>query len=284
MSLQVKSKMIIDNIETKMNSWIKTLPISLQEKTQRSYIVTGGAIASMLLNEQPKDYDVYFDDVSVCKDLSNHYMKLYANKHQDKNIRNIDVIGTSNSVKINFMQDTPFQSKNSMKMFRNISESKELVRSESSYEPLIITSNAITLANDIQIITRFVGDPSFIHSNFDFLHAMNYFSKKDGLKLTNVSLDCVRSKELKYVNSIFPIAAIIRVKKFIKRGWNINSGEIFKICWDIAHLDLDNPETLRTQLTGFYGQEFHQILSEMDTNGYDLTRESLANLVSKIFI
>jgi hypothetical protein len=50
-----KRKTIVQTIENKMNAWIKTLPESMREKVNNDYIVTGGAIASMLLG------DLFFD-------------------------------------------------------------------------------------------------------------------------------------------------------------------------------------------------------------------------------
>lgn len=284
---KAKTKMIVSKIESKMNSWISTLPLPLQLKVSNSYIVTGGAIASMLLDEEPKDYDVYFSDVQVCKELANHYVKQFQNKTSKQT--SVNIIGNSNSVKIEMMTGmepgirTPISMQPKFENF--IGDPSDLKKNhpQNSYIPLLITANAITLSDDLQIITRFVGNAEFIHSNFDFLHAMNYFSQEAKLQLTNISLECIREKQLKYCNSQFPIAAIIRLKKFIKRGWNINAGEIFKICWDIAHLNLDDPETLKNQITGFYGREFISLLNEMDQLNYEMTREKLANIVSRLF-
>jgi len=46
---------------------------------------------------------------------------------------------------------------------------------EQKYSPVFISSNAITLSDDIQIIVRFYGSPSEIHDTYDFVHTKAYY-------------------------------------------------------------------------------------------------------------
>ena len=53
------------------------------EEIQDSYIVTGGAIVSLLQGEMPNDFDLYFKNTNVCVKLANYYLSTYV-KDEDK--------------------------------------------------------------------------------------------------------------------------------------------------------------------------------------------------------
>jgi hypothetical protein len=121
---------------------------------------------------------------------------------------------------------------------------------EKKYQVAFLSQNAISLTDDLQIVLRFNGNNEEIHKTFDFVHATNYFTFKDGL-VTNVNaLECILSRTLKYQGSLYPITSIVRMKKFINRGWNISAGEMLKVMFQISELDLKNPEILEEQLIG----------------------------------
>jgi hypothetical protein len=46
-------------------------------------------------------------------------------------------------------------------------------KTKPKYRPVFFSSNAITLSDKIQIVTRFYGNAGQIHSNFDYVHATN---------------------------------------------------------------------------------------------------------------
>lgn len=160
------------------------------------------------------------------------------------------------------------------------------------YKPIFISSNAITLSHKIQIVLRFYGDPAVIHSNYDFIHVTNYWTSWDQKIVTNTrALESILAKELLYIGSRYPLASIIRMKKFINRGWTCNAGQIVKMVMQLNDLDLNNPYILEEQLTGVDVAYFHQLLrtirqkyenalannSEFDVRSYFLS------VVSKMF-
>jgi len=132
----------------------------------------------------------------------------------------------------------------------HLDEIDETESNSNKFKPIYITSNAITLSHKVQIVIRFYGKPDVIHSNYDFKHVTNYWTYDTGLVTNARALECILSKELVYVGSRYPLASIIRMRKFIARGWTCNAGQIIKMAMQLNDMDLTNPYTLEAQLTG----------------------------------
>jgi hypothetical protein len=129
------------------------------------------------------------------------------------------------------------------------------------YRPIFMTSNAITLSNKIQLVTRFYGTPEEIHSNYDFTHCTNYWlSGTNELVLRPEAMECLLAKELRYQGSKYPLCSIIRTRKFIRRGYSINAGQYLKMCFQLSELDLTNVKVLEDQLTGVDTAYFTQLI------------------------
>ena len=125
------------------------------------------------------------------------------------------------------------------------------VSNRPKYRPIFLSSNAITLSNKIQIVIRFYGNPTEIHENYDFVHAMNYWLSADDKLVTHTeALEALLARNLVYRGSKYPIASILRAKKFILRGWSINAGQYLKMAFQISKLDMENLDVLHEQLTG----------------------------------
>lgn len=132
------------------------------------------------------------------------------------------------------------------------------------FRPVFMSTNAITLSNRVQIVLRFFGEPEEIHKNYDFVHCTNYWSSWDSeLTLRQDALECLLSRELRYVGSKYPVCSIIRLRKFIRRGWVINAGQILKMIMQIQDFDLKNPLVLQDQLTGVDAAYFVQLMSKL---------------------
>ncbi|HXJ41375.1 MAG TPA: hypothetical protein VNH18_18985, partial [Bryobacteraceae bacterium] len=56
---------------------------------------------------------------------------------------------------------------------------------------------------------------------------------------------------------------LFRLRKFIKRGWSINAGQILKIAFQVSELDLNNLEVLEDQLTGVDVAYFVQLITKL---------------------
>jgi hypothetical protein len=93
------------------------------------------------------------------------------------------------------------------------------------------------------------------------------------------------------VGSKYPIASVIRMRKFLSRGYTINAGQVLKMCYQISELDLKNPQVLEEQLTGvdvgyfnnlIYAFE-HSIEAHKDDKDWAFNYGYVATLVDKIF-
>lgn len=264
----MKIKTINNVIENKINSWLKTIEGEIKKDLKKKnefgenfhaeisshIMVTGGCITSLLLGEEVNDFDVYFDSIEICEKV----LKFYS-----------------------FHNSEIKESKNGLNLFVDFFKASK--KNSPSVFVLSATSNAITLSNDIQIITRFVGTPEEIHKNFDFVHTKNYWYKNK-LVLNQDALESIITKELRYVGSLYPVSSIFRLKKFVARGWSITAGEMFKITWDISKLDLSDIEVLKDQLVGVDISYFNSVIDELRKNNYTtLDRNYLFGVIDKIF-
>lgn len=257
----------------------------------------------MLLNEPLNDYDIYLMDRDVLMDLTKYYtnglciifdglnkeslIKEYNSQYfSEYGIQGIDR-NNSHAISLRNLKEDQIKL-----YFENANGGMKVNESvpveERNYIPMYFSPNAISLSNDIQIVIRFHGTAEQIHKTFDFIHATNYFTFKDGL-VTNVkALESIITKQLQYQGSLYPVTSIIRAKKFIKRGFNINAGEYLKIMFQISALDLTNVDVLEEQLIGVDVAYFDLIITAL-RNKYDsdkdftLTTEYFNSLIDRIF-
>lgn len=272
---KMKTKTINKIITEKVDEWIASIKEEIKKDSKKKakfgekfsdeirphIIVTGGCITSMLLNEEPNDFDVYIDDMEICKKVAEFYRPAGA-----------DVAESEKGIKF-------FSGSIGRKLFE-----KEKDKSKTSVKVLCVTDNAITLSNNIQIITRFVGNPEEVHKNFDFVHTKNYWHQEK-LVLNPESIESILTKELKYVGSLYPVSSIFRMKKFVARGWSITAGEMLKIAWDVSKLDLEDVNVLKQQLVGVDISYFLNLVEKLENRdkGATLDRNYLFNLIEEVF-
>lgn len=287
-----KRKTIVQVIKKKIDKWLASISDeNLRARVKNDYIVTGGAIASMLLGELPNDFDIYFQTTAVADSLANYYVSRIKSSERTK----IKVIFSENRVIVNIKSAGVVRSEDDnqsdYEYFEGTDGSniesyldKESFKKKEPFTLAMITSNAISLHGDIQLIMRFIGDPAEIHKNYDYQHCTNYYTERSGLVLNQGALECVLSKELRYVGSLYPICSIFRIKKFLARGWTITAGEMLKICWDISKLNLDDMNVLYDQLVGVdaaYFNELIGILKNKSDRSFD--RAYLFELINRVF-
>lgn len=151
-------------------------------------------------------------------------------------------------------------------------------------KPKFVSDNAVTLTDDVQLITRISGFPQNVITQFDFIHTNNYFYK-GRLELNQRALESILAKELVYNGSAFPLCAMFRMRKFIKRGWTISAGEMLKIGWDISKLDLTDVAVLKQQLIGIDTLYFLEVLDILKKRSEDcnLDRTYVFNVIERVF-
>lgn len=259
----MNEKTIKGALTRKIRSWIDSIEDKkVRELCEENTIVTGGSIVSMLTGENVNDYDIYFRDIETTYAVSKYYFDKIDCEKDDQDC----VIKLEDRVKT-FINSRGFLKAKKSKI--NVSEDgEESVENKDNekpkYLPSFITSNAISLTDKIQIITRFFGSPEEIHKNFDFIHCHCYYDfKEKDLVLPQKALLSILTKRLRYYGSKYPVCSIFRLRKFIKRGWKINAGEIFKMCFQVSELDLTDVKVLEEQLIGVDTQYFVWFVNEL---------------------
>ena len=92
------------------------------------------------------------------------------------------------------------------------------------------------------------------------------------------------AKELRYVGSKYPICSVIRLRKFIKRGWTVNAGQILKMMMQISELDLKDHKVLQDQLTGVDAAYFCQLVSMVKENDPEKVNSAyLVEIIDRMF-
>jgi len=286
----MQRKTIIKTIKKELELWLDSItdPV-LRDDVRKSLLVSGGCIASLYLQEKVNDYDIYIQDIEVAKRLAEYYVgndtRMIVLSGSDKDTLVKSVEGKDDSAYVIAVKNLK---EDQVKIFfaeKNGGYAPEYDEDTApKYRPVFYSPNAISLSDDIQIVLRFTGDAAAIHKNFDFVHATSYFTYDEGLVTTVEVLESILSKTLKYRGSLYPVTSIIRIKKFIKRGWNISAGEMLKIMFQISELNLRDPYVLEEQLIGVdiaYFSKLIEILSS--TKKETIDSHALNTIIDKVF-
>lgn len=247
---------------------------SVKKLVQNNTIITGGCITSMLLGEKVNDFDLYFTNKETVLAVSKYYVEQFNVENSQRlfvldgeayeadlkkgspeygGIKGINL--TPDRVKI-ICESNGVAAANGFLQPHEEGEQPETYpidtdETKPRYRPIYMSSNAITLSHQIQMVIRFYGDAVQIHENYDFVHCTNYWlSENKSLHLNQPALESILSKELIYVGSKYPLASVIRTRKFIGRNWTINAGQYLKMSFQISLLDLTDIDVLEDQLTG----------------------------------
>lgn len=295
-----KRSAIRRQLAKKLDDWIASIDdAELQADVRRDVIVTGGSIASMLLGERINDYDVYFATKETTIRIARHYVKQFniANRLSSVNDYVTEVRVTDDRVSI-WLQSAGIagEDQSVYAYFESLPEDETHAFAENlaqevadngkpRYRPVFLSDNAITLFDSIQIVIRFYGEPDEIHANYDFIHACNWYRLKDNhLELRLEALEALLSRQLIYRGSLYPIASIFRMKKFVERGWRIGAGQQLKIMMQISQLDLSNYDTLRDQLIGVDLAYMWQLLDALkNVEPEKLNAAYVAEIIDRIF-
>lgn len=288
----MKAKTIEKILVAKVEEWLNTIKDEhVRNLAKKDTIVTGGSIASMLLNEKVNDFDIYFRTRATAFAVANYYAQGHPVKarfgnsseqveleFQDENYYSVTGDGS-----LMAEQDEPEVNS----MFAAIGQAKEGAE-PGEYKALFFTNNAITLSDHLQLVLRFTGEPHQLHKNYDYVHATNYYDNHtQRLTLLPAALESLLTRELRYIGSLYPVTSVIRSKKFIKRGWTISAGEYMKILFQVSQLDLSDPEVLRDQLSGIdisYFSIVIEALNNRDASVYPkVTYPYICEVIDRVF-
>lgn len=293
----MKAKTIKSALRTKINDWISSIKDpEVAEMAKKNTIVTGGCIVSMLTGEQVNDYDVYFRTPEAAESLARYYVEEFKKnpptKHKENGIevpifvevkdgqvkvvvKSAGIVSEGGTSEYQYFEGQPdevgqaYAEQVMGPVQDNLMQADELPGeliddAKAPYRPVFISANAITLSHGVQLVIRFIGEPEVIHKFYDFIHCTCYWKSWDGeLILPAAALEAIITKELRYVGSKYPLCSIIRIRKFVARGWQINAGQILKMCMQLNDLDLKNLAVLEDQLTGVDAFYFMQIIERL---------------------
>lgn len=184
----------IENIGNVKNKIIQQLN-DIQTTTWGRYVMshrrhlylTGGTIGSLLRGEEVNDWDFYFKDQRVAKDVRNTII----NKYRDS-------IKEYSSDKYPGVQT------------EDIDGNKDK----------LITNNAITMEGNVQLITVLSGEPNELLKSFDYVHCMPYFDCGDNkLYISEKQYYACINKVLIVNNVQSATKNTHRKEKFIQRGF-----------------------------------------------------------------
>lgn len=317
----MNQRVIKSILRKKFNDFVASIKDDkVKALVEKNTIITGGAIASMLLKEPVNDFDLYFTNKETVLAVAEYYVGLFNEEHNidalvlDGNVYNFsdvynDLLPKRSVMLSNLTPERVMVYISSDGVSGDEPEDKESIdineiledadtlpadtlepeAEKPKYRPVFLSPNAITLSNKIQLIIRFYGDADTIHENYDFAHCTSYW-ESDGGKLTlrTEALEALLAKELRYVASRYPICSMVRMRKFIKRGFHINAGQIFKIAYAVSQLDLNDIAVLEDQLIGVDTAYFNQLIRKLqkvkeEDSDFELDFGRIAELVDKIF-
>ena len=266
---------------------------AVRNLVRNNSIVSGGAIASMLAGEKVNDFDYYLTDLDTVKAVAKYYVGEFGRLHSKMPLPEVRI--DAERVRIRIKSAGVIG--DAREAFADADEfDAEQLEGESTtdtekekYRPLFMSDNAITLANKVQLVIRFHGDADKIHENFDYVHCTNYWEAKTGkLTLRQAALESLLSKQLNYVGSKYPLCSIVRMRKFINRGWHINAGQILKMLMQVSDLDLTDIAVLEDQLTGVDTTFFAILIDTLKAKAkadpdFTVNRDYVATIVDRIF-
>lgn len=192
--------------------------------------VTGGCIPSMAIDEFVNDYDIYLFDKQSVDAVINYFQNIHQQEKQPVEI----------AVK-------------------------------PKYRIGLITENAINLTDKIQIITKYYGTPINVVDSFDFQHIKSYwYYGSNELHFCSDFYKLIHEKELVYTGSEYPLSSFFRVKKYIKKGWNVSNATMLHIALDIVSAFNKNKIILYNK------EEIPDLVwADVDTKGLRINEEYL---------
>lgn len=314
----MKAKTIKAVIRKKIDAWIASIEDEgIRKMLHENVIVTGGCIASMLLKEPVNDFDVYFKTKECAAVMAKYYVSRFKPKNRNgiECLMSVDIQddrvgvvirsagiasedGTEKAYEyfeakpegaagdyVSGVMDDPGDIADMQEEMEEAANQVDDAVHTSRFRPVFMSTHAITLSDKVQIVLRFFGEPDAIHENYDFVHCTNYWTSWDGgLVLRQQALESLLSKELRYVGSRYPICSLIRLRKFLKRGWTINAGQILKMVMQVNELNLKDLKVLQDQLTGVDAAYFCEVLSRLkDKDPEKVNAAYLVEIIDRMF-
>jgi len=311
----MKLKTIKKQIARKFNAWANSITDDeLRKAVIENTIVTGGCIVSMLLKERVNDYDLYFRSKDVASRVAKYYVAEFLKKSgvtfagdvskkveicveelEDRihvKIKSAGIAAEGNQRNYAYFEqhgdevgEQYVDDVTSQVTKLDDAPAENLDKADEDFHPVFMSSNAITLSGGVQLVVRFFGEPEEIHKNYDFIHCTCYWKSWDEELITPTeALQAMMTRELRYVGSKYPLCSIIRIRKFIARGWSINAGQILKMAMQLNELELTDINVLQDQMIGVDAAYFAQVLDRLrEKDSQHVDTAYLMTIIDRIF-
>lgn len=289
----MNAKNIGKSLKKKMDDWVRNIENDdIKKIIKENALITGGALVSLLTNEAPNDYDVYFKTQDSCKKIACYYTEIWNKIHPDKNHVEIKTDGGRITA---YIQSAGIAAEDGENGVDDNTEpdtgetEEEQKQDKPKYRPRYFSTNAISLSDGIQLVIRFYGDVTEIHTNYDFIHCTcSYDYNANKVNLPAKALESIINKELYYSGSKYPLCSIIRSRKFITRGWTINAGQYLKMCLQLNELDLKDLKVFADQLAGVDSAYFAAAISQIQAKqekepDFKIDNTYLFEVINRIF-
>lgn len=280
-----KRKTIINILSAKVEKLIDSITDNEIKQVIRDHgLITGGAISSLIRGEKPNDYDFYFKSKDAAAKVLNYYLAnttlenswhiredVVTNIRGEEEERLLLYIKSEGIAELDEEENTTF----------------EKVVGGEHFKPRFFSQNSITLNNKVQIIFRFFGTSAEIHKNFDYVHCMGVYDiRSRELHISQETYEACVTKSLIYNGSLYPYASVMRLRKFLPVGWRISVGQIVKIMYQAASVDISNPKIMAEQLMGVdivFMRMAIQALQDYARKGSQLDSLTFFQLLDKVF-
>jgi len=298
----MKEKTIKSVLAKKFAAWVATIKDeALRKMVYENTIITGGCFVSLVLNEKPNDYDVYFRNRKTALAVAHYYAKEFNDANGDKIVQ----VKEEDDERIKLWiqsqgvaGEIPETADAEITAIANaLEEIEETVPEKDKladiplpkYRPVFFSANAISLSDKVQLTVRFYGEPSDIHDTYDFVHTKAYWTSwEKKVVIPNEVYEAIINKSLVYTGSHYPVCSVFRLRKFIKRGWNVNAGQMLKIAFQISQLDLTDLKVFEDQLVGVDSAYFMQLIVQLQKQkeknpDFQFNQAYLIGIIDKIF-
>lgn len=237
-------------IEVILRERLQTFADFLDIPSSKLYIA-GGAITSLMIGETPRDWDFWATDIEHAK-LA---IETLANKNS-KYRQHIEIDFVDNGNNVGYANISLTEIYRAKCNLHNLaSESGGAIYYSDG--DLTISQYAFTATlNGLQhqLVLKQIDQPSIVTSGFDFEHCKAYYNIHDGLVMSNKTRDAIKDRRLVYSGNKNAFVSLLRMKKFVDRGWKIGRADAINIVLNY----LNNMETDSDQLQ----HEINQIISE----------------------
>lgn len=159
---------------------------------------------------------------------------------------------------------------------------------EESYGTNFKSDYAITIAKDgktIQLIyKKEYPTAQDVLNSFDFSVCMGcYDFSTEEFVLGDTFLEDLASKSIHFnPKTDSPIMSLIRVKKYINKGYDIPVPEMFKLGFTISQQNVDSYEKFQNLLGGMYGENYNKFAEKLKTEGKPFDLNYVVSKLSEI--